>query len=110
MNKKDIEKLNRLSFTDMLSLEFDNIYVVPTNKKSSWYRLAYYIWRIGDEFWILDMYDCWDFSSYVAGNMYSLRWDFEDIFWWIKFWSWLSWLSIWKLKYDGSWRIRLANK
>lgn len=100
MNKKDIAKLE--NWTNVYELEFDFIYIVPTSKQNcDRYKLAYYIWKIWNEYKIIDIYDCGSiFLDTTNTNSFILNWDFEDIIWWIKFWS-----NYWKIKYQYWWRI-----
>ena len=103
MKKKDLEKLER--WWDYNDLEFDYIYISPTRKKYNWYISAYYIGKIWDEIKLLDIYDCGSIFIEVKDNNFLLNWDFEDIYWWIKFWR--DW---WKLKYEHWWRITPFKK
>ncbi len=104
IKKKDIEKLDR--WGDYNNLEYDSIYIVPTSEKSDWYKLAYYIGKIWDEVKIIDKYDCGSMFLDVQDTKYfMLNWDFEDIYWWIKFWR-----NNWKLKYEYWGRISIVTK
>lgn len=77
---------------------FDFIYIIPTTEKNSdWYTLAYYIWQIWDEIWIIEKYDLWRIYSWTWINF-----DFEQVKWWIRIW----WDS--KLKYNY-WTITYGN-
>lgn len=96
MKKQDIKKLEWWKWVT----EFDFIYIVPTNKKSNWYKLAYYIGKIWDEYKIIDLYDCGSIFQEVEWYI-SIRWDFEDILWWIKIWN-----DYWKIKYRYWWSLQ----
>lgn len=102
LNNKTIKTLDIYKYWEAFNIPFEYIYIIPTNRKMNWYRLAAYVWEINWVKKIIDYYDWWSFIDYIWWEVKGtpINFDFECS--WIKIWS-----NQWKLRYNYWWAITL---